>query len=119
LKNLNKKDFENSDKHVICFLDQFEDFFLLAKPDIRKVFFDKIQSLLENKNLKFKPVFVIREDLLAEMDFFKSILPEIFFHEHRLQKLNIEQSRQAIFEPAKLMNLKIEPELVVKFFYLK
>jgi len=110
----NKKDLENSDKHIICFLDQFEDFFLIAKPDIRKVFIDKIQSLIENENLKFKPVFVIREDLLAEMNIFKSILPEIFFHEHRLQKLNIEQSKKAIFEPAKLMNLKIEPVLVNK-----
>jgi len=114
LNNLNMKVLYNSDKNLICFLDQFEDFFLIAKSDIKKIFIDKIQSMLLNKNINFKPVFVIREDLLAEMNIFKHILPEIFFHEHRLQKLNIQQSTKAIFEPAKLMNLKIEPVLVEK-----
>ena len=114
LNNQSGKEKNEIDKNTICFLDQFEDFFLLAKSEIRKIFIEKIHSIYKNNNKNFRLVFVLREDLLAEMSSFKTILPEIFFHEHRLQRLNFEQSKAAIFEPAKFMNLKIEQALVEK-----
>jgi DNA-binding winged helix-turn-helix (wHTH) protein len=114
LYNKSRNDLNESDNNIICFWDQFEDFFLLAKPEIRKKFINKIHSVYKTNNTNFRLVFVIREDLLAEMNVFKEILPEVFFHEHRLQRLNFEQSRKAILEPAKLMDLQFEESLVEK-----
>lgn len=114
LNTQNGKNYPGSDKFNICFFDQFEDFFLLAQPQIRKRFIDKIETLLKNYNVKFKPVFIVREDLLAEMNVFKSILPEIFFHEHRLQRLTFDQAKSAIQNPVMLMNIKIEESLTEK-----
>ena len=102
-----------NDKFV-CFLDQFEEFFLIAKRNVRDKFLNIIDKLYQNAKIDFSLVFVLREDLLAEMSYFKELIPEVFFHEYRLQKLNLEQSKKAIFEPAKLQHFNIEDKLLSK-----
>ncbi len=99
------------DAHAVFFFDQFEDFFLLLKEKERQTLLNFFKELLTDELLNFHFVFVLREDLLAEMSVFKSVLPEIYHHEYRLLKLDREQAVKAILEPARAVNCPFEPEL--------
>lgn len=109
-----KNQSSNGNEKFVCFLDQFEEFFLIAKRDVKQNFLNTIAKIYQDAKIDFRLVFVLREDLLAEMSYFKKLIPEVFFHEYRLQKLNLEQSKKAIFEPAKLQHFNIEDKLVAK-----
>ncbi len=96
---------------VIFFLDQFEDFFLLLSKDRKHTFIESIGGIIANENLPVKIVFVLREDLLAEMSRFKSVIPEIFHHEYRLGRLRHEQAVRAIIGPAREVGCPIAENL--------
>ncbi|MDZ7292728.1 MAG: winged helix-turn-helix domain-containing protein [candidate division KSB1 bacterium] len=106
---------KNTSGHpIIFFLDQFEDFFLLLTQPRQQQFIDTIGKLFSNDARPFRLVFVLREDLLAEMSQFKSVIPEIFHHEYRLMRLSREQASRAITEPAKAAGCRYEAELVTR-----
>jgi len=98
-------------KPVVFFLDQFEDFFLLLPSEKRNVFYTTIKNLFADENLPLKLVFVLREDLLAEMSRLKSAIPEIFHNEYRLGRLEYEQAVRAITEPARAVGCPISDEI--------
>lgn len=85
---------------VVLFLDQFEDFFLLLSKDKKQAFIESIGSIIANEYIPIRIVFILREDLLAEMSRFKTAIPEIFHHEYRLGRLRHEQAVRAIIGPA-------------------
>lgn len=97
---------------VIFFFDQFEDFFLLLPEERRSKFIESLNRLFRNGLQKIKMVFVLREDLLAEMSAFKKALPEIYHHEYRLMRLTREEAVRAIVGPAKKVNYTYESGLV-------
>ncbi|MHB2148122.1 nSTAND1 domain-containing NTPase [Calditrichota bacterium LG25] len=96
---------------IIFFFDQFEDFFLLLKEKDRQALVNVFSKMLNDEQINIRLVFVLREDLLAEMSYFKPLLPEIFHHEYRLLKLDREQAVKAILEPARAVGCPFEPEL--------
>lgn len=98
-------------RDLIFFFDQFEDFFLLLTAQEQQQLISAFEQLLKTEALKVRLVFVLREDLLAEMSLFKPILPEIFHHEYRLLKLEKEQAVRAILKPARAVNCPIEEEV--------
>ncbi|MEJ2634464.1 MAG: winged helix-turn-helix domain-containing protein [Calditrichia bacterium] len=100
------------EQNVIFILDQFEEFFTLTHPEARDNFFRNIGEVFRQNRIQLRLVFAVREDYLAEMNQFKHILPEIFHHEYRLQRLNREQAERAITEPARKVNCDLEPPLV-------
>ncbi len=97
---------------VIFFFDQFEDFFLLLPEKRRSRFIESLNQLFRNGLQKIKMVFVLREDLLAEMSAFKRALPEIYHHEYRLMRLTRADAVRAIVEPAKKVDCTYEDGLV-------
>lgn len=97
---------------VILLLDQFEEFFSILGLETKQGFITAIGELFACEALPVRLVFVLREDLLAEMSQFKPSIPEIFHHEYRLQRFNREQASRAIMEPAKVVQGSIEPELL-------
>ncbi|MBN1406932.1 MAG: winged helix-turn-helix domain-containing protein [Calditrichaceae bacterium] len=96
---------------VVFFLDQFEDFFLLLSKDKKQMFIETIGNIIADEQLPIKIVFVLREDLLAEMSRFKSVIPEIFHHEYRLGRLKHEQAVRAIIGPAREVGCPIAANL--------
>jgi Novel STAND NTPase 1 len=54
----------------------------------------------------------LREDFLARLSEFRARIPNIFHNEFRLAPLSDAESRAAIVEPARLLGLEVEPELV-------
>ena len=102
---------------VIFFMDQFEDFFLLLSKEKKLVFIETISAVINNESLPVKLVFVLREDLLAEMSRFKSEIPEIFHHEYRLGRLRHEQAVRAMIEPAKAVGCPIAENLPERIWH--
>ena len=96
---------------VVFFLDQFEDFFLLLSKEKKQAFIETVGAIISNESLPLKLVFILREDLLADMSRFKSVIPEIFHHEYRLGRLQHEQAVRAIIEPARKVGCPITENL--------
>jgi DNA-binding winged helix-turn-helix (wHTH) protein len=101
-------------RSIIFFLDQFEEFFLLLGEEIRRKFVETIGKLFANDASSLRLVYVLREDLLAEMSQFKPAIPEIFHHEYRLKRLSREQATRAITEPANAVGCHYEARLVAR-----
>jgi len=96
---------------VIFFLDQFEEFFSLLNEEARRNFLNVARELAAG-TLPVRLVFALREDLLAEMSQLKAAIPEVFYHEYRLKRLNRDQAEIAITGPARAVGCSYEPELV-------
>jgi DNA-binding winged helix-turn-helix (wHTH) protein len=97
---------------MICLFDQFEEFFLLTDEEIREKFLTGLDGILKINRIPLRLVFVIREDFLAAINFFKEIFPEIFHHEYRLQRLESKQALKAVINPAKKVGFVYESKLV-------
>ena len=95
---------ENQNLHPqILIFDQLEELFSYNPGGLmeqQKGFFEQITDALEN-NSHLKIVFVIREDYLAQLDPFKSILPEKLRPRFRLERLNRNEAISAIKGPLK------------------
>lgn len=97
---------------LVVMLDQFEEFFLLLDAKSRQAFIDELGAIMEDDTLPLQFVFVMREDLLAEMSQLKPVVPEIFHHEYRLGRLSPEQAARAITGPAWRVGCRFEDVLV-------
>lgn len=97
---------------LVVMLDQFEEFFLLLEEISRQAFINALGTLMEDDSLPLQFVFVMREDMLAEMSQLKPVVPEIFHHEYRLGRLTSGQAAQAITGPAWRVGCRFEDALV-------
>jgi DNA-binding winged helix-turn-helix (wHTH) protein len=105
---------DHPDRLVILFLDQFEEFFLLATEDARCRFIESISQMVAAGDLPARVVFALREDMLAEMSALKPAIREIFHHEYRLNRLDREQAARAIAEPVRAVGCEYEPQLLMR-----
>ena len=101
----------NRHQTVVFIFDQFEDFFLLLSEQKKQNFVDALTIISGHEQLPLRLLFVLREDLLAEMSRFKQAIPEIFHHEYRLGRLNVEQATRAIIKPARAVGCRLDPGL--------
>lgn len=100
-----------SGKSIIFFLDQFEEFITLLPPEKQNKFLKIIHSLFPSESSSRKLVFVMREDLFAELNQLKTVIPEIYHHEYRLGRLNREQAIRVIIEPARVVGVPFDKKL--------
>lgn len=99
---------------IIFFIDQFEEFFSLLTEETKQQFLNSIRDVISDETLPFHIVFVLREDLLAEMSYLKGAIPEIYYHEYRLKRLSREQAARAMTEPARAAGCEYQPQLVAR-----
>ncbi len=100
-----------NDRFIVFFFDQFEDFFLQLDKAQKKKFLALLRFIFQNDLTTMRFVFVLREDLLSEMSFFKPAIPEIFHHEYRLLKLTGRQAIEAILKPARAVGCPFDETL--------
>ncbi|MDE2845666.1 MAG: winged helix-turn-helix domain-containing protein [Gemmatimonadota bacterium] len=112
LQELLRRNWSGSASRIVVMLDQFEEFFLLLDEQGREAFVDELGVIMEDDGLPLQFVFVMREDMLAEMSRLKPAVPEIFHHEYRLGRLTSEQAAQAITGPAWRVGCRFEDALV-------
>jgi DNA-binding winged helix-turn-helix (wHTH) protein len=101
----------NPERKLIFFIDQFEDFFLILPEDKRDAFIGELAQLAGDESLAARFVFILREDLLAEMSRLKTAAPQIFHYEYRLARLNHSQAILAITGPVQAVGCAIETGL--------
>ncbi len=112
LQELLHRNWSGPASRIVVMLDQFEEFFLLLDEPGREAFVDELAVIMEDDALPLQFVFVMREDMLAEMSRLKPSVPEIFHHEYRLSRLTSEQAAQAITGPAWRVGCRYEDALV-------
>ena len=112
LQELLHRNWPGPASRIVVMLDQFEEFFLLLDEHGRKAFVEELAVIMEDDALPLQFVFVMREDMLAEMSRLKPAVPEVFHHEYRLSRLTSEQAAQAITGPAWRVGCRFEDALV-------
>lgn len=99
-------------KRFVLMLDQFEELFLFSGDKIRFELAKTLNELLLTKEIDVRLLFSIREDYLAYLDEFKSVLPDIYGNLHRITKLG-SNAELVITEPAKSFGISFTPEVVL------
>ena len=112
LRELLRRRWSAPSSRIVVMMDQFEEFFLLLDDGGRQAFIDELGAIMEDDELPLQFVFVMREDMLAEMSQLKPVVPEIFHHEYRLARLTHEQAARAISGPAWRVGCRFEDMLV-------
>jgi len=104
-KRFLREEYENAagrKKPIVIIFDQLEELFRLSQESSRENqqdFFNQIANALDNENLPLRIVLVIREDYLAHLDPFGSVLPEKLRPRFRLEPLDREEAKEAIERP--------------------
>jgi Novel STAND NTPase 1/Bacterial Ig domain/FHA domain len=99
-------------KIKILIYDQFEEFFNIYinnRFEQQKDFFNQIKEAITN-DPDLRIVFIIREEYVANLDTFSSLLPDGFRRKFRLEPLRKESAIYAVEEPL-LQALLLEPGL--------
>jgi hypothetical protein len=89
----------------VVIFDQFEEIFTVypERFEDRQNFFEQVRNALESDTL-LRIVFAMREDFIAELDPYTSILPERLQTRYRLMRLNEHSARAAIEKPLERAN---------------
>jgi hypothetical protein len=101
-----------TEKLIVVFLDQFEEFFLRFGDESRARFVVELARCHQSEAIDTRFVLSIREDFFVRLHEFESQLPSIFDSRYRLERLTRENARDAIVEPAKLFDVTHEGRLV-------
>jgi len=96
----------------VIFVDQFEEIFIRHDQEARDRFSASLAATLAEGKGRVRFVLSLREDFLARLSEFRERIPNIFHNEFRLAPLSEAESRAAIVEPARLLGLEVEPELM-------
>jgi conflict system STAND superfamily ATPase len=93
---------ENEGMPRVAIFDQFEEMFTSYQERLgdREQFFEQIGDALENDRL-LRVVFAMREEYIAELDPYLSLLPEKLRTRFRLERLSEDDALLAITEPLK------------------
>ncbi len=101
-----------TEKLIVVFLDQFEEFFLRFGDQSRAGFIAELARCRQSEAVDTRFVLSIREDFFIRLHEFEGRLPTIFDSRYRLERLTRENAREAIVEPAKLFGVAYEERLV-------
>jgi len=101
-----------TEKLIVVFLDQFEEFFLRFGDESRASFIAELARCHQNEGLDTRFILSIREDFFVRLHEFEGQLSSIFDSRYRLERLTRENARDAIVEPVKLFDVTYEERLV-------
>ena len=101
-----------TEKLIVVFLDQFEEFFLRFGDESRASFVAELARCHQSEAIDTRFVLSIREDFFVRLHEFEGQLPAIFDSRYRLERLTRENAREAIVEPVKLFDVTYEERLV-------
>jgi WD40 repeat protein len=89
-------------RDVYLMLDQFEEFFLYHEAD--RTFVQQLADVLRRPDLRVNVLIGIREDALALLDAFKSVIPNLLSNRLRLENLDRAAGEAAIRGPLQRYN---------------
>ena len=111
LKNVTSK----TEKPLVIFVDQFEEFFIVFEnqPQLRQQFIEQVAKIKYDDQLPVFLVLSLREDYFANLHEFREAIPSIFQNNAniRLEPFTEAEARKAIEEPAKVVGCEYEAGL--------
>ena len=111
-----KKVTRKTEKPLVIFIDQFEEFFIVFhdKLQLRRQFIEQVAKIKYDDSLPVFLVLSLREDYFANLHEFREAIPSIFQNNAniRLEPFTEAEARRAIEEPAKVVGCEYEAGLV-------
>jgi WD40 repeat protein len=106
-------DEDGSPKLRIAIFDQFEELFTFypERWQERRAFFAQVREASKAADPGLRTVFVMREDYLAEIDPYASILPEKFRNRFRLERMLEQSALACVQEPLKGTTRRFAPHV--------
>jgi WD40 repeat protein len=106
-------DEEGSPKLRIAIFDQFEELFTFypERWQERRAFFAQVREASKAADPGLRTVFVMREDYVAEIDPYASILPEKFRNRFRLERMLEQSALSCVQEPLKGTARRFAPQV--------
>jgi WD40 repeat protein len=106
-------------RDIYLMLDQFEEFFLYHEGD--RTFVEELADVIRRPDLRVNVLIGMREDALALLDAFKSVIPNLLSNRLRLENLDRSAGEAAIRGPLQRFNklvpderrVEVEADLVV------
>ena len=95
---------------ILVILDQFEEYFLYNHADSDQSFVAQFSRLVNSFHTRANFLISIRQDALAQLDRFKSHLPNLFDNYVRIKHLDEKAARAAIENPIEQYNQFLDPE---------
>jgi WD40 repeat protein len=96
---------------VVLVLDQFEEFLVnhVARLDsLRK----ELGAVVRDADLDARVLLALREEFMAGLEPFKSVVPDLFGSTYRLEGLSEQDVRRAVREPAEAFSVGCEPAMI-------
>lgn len=100
-------------KTLYLIFDQLEEIFVFGKEDERKTFFETLKILHRSK-LNIKIILSIREDFIANLSNYESILPSIFEFRLRVEKMNRKELVEVISGTCNKAGVHIESDEIAE-----
>ena len=106
-----ERDEDASRQGELClFFDQFEEIFTLdpTDGDAKRAFFVEVGSALRDRGRW--ALFAMREDFIAQLDPYVSLIPTRLSSRYRLDLLDVEAARLAVRKPAERLGVTFDPD---------
>ena len=97
-------------KPISILFDQFEELFIFQPDESRTDLISQVRSWLDS-DLDIRVMFVIREEYLARLTEFESILPQLFHNRVWLRRMDPAKAEEAIEGPCRVCGVKVEKGL--------
>ncbi|RLD21623.1 MAG: hypothetical protein DRI69_03525 [Bacteroidetes bacterium] len=94
---------------VYIIFDQFEEFFTLNGNTraVQEKFMENLRAILDAK-IRCRVILILREEYIAQLYPFESIVPELFNFRFRVERMNTEKVKEVIRSSFKEFNIHIE-----------
>jgi len=101
------------ERGLFIILDQFEEFFTrLEDMKAREAFVNDLANCLEDVTLQVRWVLSLRSEFFGDLAGFRPRISNPFENDFRLNRLSVDEARQAIVDPALGYGIQYEAELV-------
>jgi len=101
-----KKVYQLSFKPLYLIFDQFEELFILRPDEGEQLRFFEFVSTLLGTNLPCKIILVMREEFIAHLWDFEKIVPSLFEHRYRVERMRFSSMENVVSNTLEKMELK-------------
>lgn len=99
---------------IYLIFDQFEELFILGEKTEQELFFQQLSEILQ-AGLRCKVILSMREEYLAYLSDFEKIVPSLFDHRFRVERMSFSNISKVILNTASLHEINIQdPEHTVE-----
>jgi DNA replication protein DnaC len=96
-------------KPIYLIFDQFEEIFILGEAEERQQFFQLLSELMR-MSLQLTVILSMREEYIAFLADYEPIVPTLFQHRFRVERMNRSNLAQVITGTCKFHDIKLTPE---------